>query len=225
MVLQAPERWILDDASAPAWRGRQGGSPSPAAAVVAAPVITWPVALEAHDGRRISLGPALGEGGDDVEALLARLIGPRPAIEATNLAALATSTPLGPEALPVDVVTVAEGVSAAGEVDSRWLAALDARRSTPRQALIDAGREVELEAGLHVTMLLATERLSPSEDGGLDERIASGAQLWLLGGAVAWTLLAATANPFRPWAELVTAGVWPIGPSRGRLVVAAMEGG
>ncbi len=60
-------------------------------------------------------------------------------------------------------------------------------------------------------------------DADVDAHIASGAQLWLLGAAVAWALAAGgTDHPFAPWAELVTAGLWPVGPSCGQLVVAVV---
>lgn len=91
---------------------------------------------------------------------------------------------------------------------------------SPRRALVSAGREVELEAALHVTMLLATDRLDPDDDEDIPAHVASGAQLWLLGGAVASCLFANGIDAFASWAELVARGWWPIGPSRGRLVVA-----
>jgi hypothetical protein len=86
-------------------------------------------------------------------------------------------------------------------------------------ALVAAGRQVEAEAALHVTLLLATERLDPVDEGDVDAHVASGAQLWLLAGAVLSALSGIEPDPFQPWATLVTAGWWPIGPSDRRLVV------
>ncbi len=153
--------------------------------------------------------------------MLTRLLAPGSAADDLDIGALAGDTPLGPVALPLALVPLADGVERSASVDPDWLAALDARRSAPRPALVQAGREVHLEAALHVTMLLATERLAPVGIDDVDERVASGAQLWLLGGAVAWALLGRAVNPFAAWVELVTAGLWPIGPIRGRLVVVA----
>jgi transglutaminase-like putative cysteine protease len=67
-----------------------------------------------------------------------------------------------------------------------------------------------------VALLAATGRL----DAGVDARVASGARLWLLAGAVA-SALAGPPDPFHAWGRLVAAGWWPVGPSRGRLVMSA----
>ncbi len=196
-------------------------SSSPAAALTAAPSLCWPVTLGADDGWQMGLAEALGPGGAAVEALLTRLLGPSPAIGDLDVATLAAGTPLGPAPAPLALVPLPEGVEQCKRVDPAWWADVDACRSAPRTALLRAGREVELEAALHVAMLLATEHLAPADDDAVDERVASGAQLWLLGGAVAWALLSEEVNPFASWAELVATGLWPVGPCQGRLVVAS----
>ena len=99
---------------------------------------------------------------------------------------------------------------------------VEARREVPRAVLESHGRSLELEAALNLAMLLGTERLVGTAGvGGDDEaaRVASGARLWLLGGAVAWALLDDPDDPFAAWGELVTGGLWPVGPVDGRLVV------
>ncbi|HEV2766767.1 MAG TPA: hypothetical protein VGV63_03535 [Acidimicrobiales bacterium] len=199
-----------------------GGAASPAGALAAAPVVTWPPAVLSAGGRRRRLGAALGAGGDAVEQLLDRLVA-RPSATALDVASLATATPTGPADLPLSVVGLAEGVARSAGVDPSWLAAVDQRRAAARPLLVAAGRSEELEAALHVAMLVATEVLDPVADADVDAHIASGAQLWLLGAAVAWALAAGgTDHPFAPWAELVSAGLWPVGPSCGQLVVAVV---
>lgn len=205
--------------------GRVPSSPgalSAAAALAAAPVISWPPAVVSAGGRRRSLGAALGAGGDAVEQLLDRLVA-RPRATAVDVASLATATPTGRVDLPLSVVGLAEGVERSAGVDPSWLAAVDERRAAARPPLVAAGRSDELEAALHVAMLVATDVLDPAADADVDAHVASGAQLWLLGAAVAWALAAGgTDHPFAPWAELVTAGLWPVGPSSGQLVVAVV---
>ncbi len=222
--IERPPRWHAVDPSGPDLAGGcapSSGPSSAAAALAAAPALSWPIALRADDGSHVGLAGALGPGGDGVEAMLTRLLAPASAADDLDIGALAADTPLGPVTLPLALVPLADGVERSASVDPEWLAALDARRSAPRPALVHAGREVHLEAALHVTMLLATERLAPVGIDDVDERVASGAQLWLLAGAVAWALLGRAVNPFAAWVELVTAGLWPIGPIRGHLVVVA----
>jgi hypothetical protein len=200
------------------------GAPSPAAALASAPVISWPPAAVAPGGRRCSLAQALGPGGDAVERLLQRLVAGPGASAEVDVASLAAATPTGRLDLPLAVVDPTEGVEHSADVDPAWLAAVDRRRAAARPPLLAAGRADELEAALHVAMLVATEVLDPPGAGDIDAHVASGAQLWLLGGAVAWSLAGGgrARNPFGPWAELVTAGWWPVGPSRGELVVAVV---
>lgn len=204
------------------------GTPSPAAALASAPVITWPPAVVAPGARRRSLAQALGPGGDAVERLLQRLVAGPGASPEVDVASLAAAAPTGPLDLPLAVVGLAEGARCSAGVDPGWLAAVDRRRAAARPPLLAAGRADQLEAALHVAMLVATEVLDPPGAGDVDAHVASGAQLWLLGGAVAWSLAGAGGagghgrNPFGPWAELVTAGWWPVGPSRGELVVAVV---
>lgn len=196
-----------------------GGLASAAAALAAAPVATWPMVVAGPDGLRMDLAAALGPGGERVQELLGRLSARPSAPAGADLARLATATPAGLVDLPVELVALADGVEASAGVDRGWLATVDARRAEPRDALAAVGRGPDLEAALNVAMLLATDRFGvPEED--VAARIASGAQLWLLGGAVAWALVA-DAGPFAPWAELVACNLWPIGPTGGRLVVAA----
>jgi len=88
---------------------------------------------------------------------------------------------------------------------------------------VAAGRGLALEAALHVAVLVATEPLDGGDAGpgpGADRRIMSGNVLWLLGGAVANAMAAEGFDPFAAWAELLACGLWPVGPSGGRLVVA-----
>ena len=139
--------------------------------------------------------------------------------QGVDVEALARATPAGLVDLPVAVVDLREGVEAADRVDPEWLAAVDRRRAECRATVVAAGREEELEAALHAVMLVATERLDPPDDADVDQHVASGARLWLLAGAVASALSGPDPDPFAAWADLVTAGWWPIGPSDGRLVV------
>lgn len=197
------------------------GATSPAAALACAPVVAWPLQVVADDGRRIGLAGALGSGGVAIERLLDDLWTGPAGKRSASVAALASATPAGPVDLPLAVVSVAEGVEWSAVVDAGWFDEVDRCRSAPRSGLLAAGRGVELEAALHVTMLLATEALDPADDTDVDAHVASGAQLWLLAGAVTWALAGTASNPFGPWSELVAAGLWPIGPSGGRLVVSA----
>ena len=179
--------------------------------------------MVADDGRRLGLGQALGPGGDGVEALLSGFGGlaDHDGLGAADVEALARVTPAGPVDLPVSVVPLPAGVEAAGCVDREWLAAVDDRRAAPRRALAAAGRGEEMEAALHVAMLVATERLDPPDDADVDAHVASGALLWLLAGAVVSALAGARPDPFSGWGRLVVAGWWPVGPSGSRLVVSA----
>lgn len=196
------------------------GHQSPAGALAAAPVPTWPLSVVGDDGRRVSFAAVVGSGGRAVGALLDRL-----AVGAgggtVDVGRLARVTPAGRVDVPVDVVPVAGGaaVAAAASVDRSWLAAVDHRRAAARHALVAAGRGDELEAALHVALLLATERFDPADDADVDAHVASGARLWLLAGAVASAL--AGSDAFAAWGRLVTAGWWPVGPVGGRLVVGA----
>lgn len=175
----------------------------------------WPLAVVGDDGRHLSVAEALGAGGDRVVDLLDALIRD----ETVDMGALARTTPLGPSSLPLAAVTLRAAVDAADRMDPEWLAEVERRRAGCRRAVVAAGREEALEAALHVVMLVATERLDPSDDGDVDQHVASGAQLWLLAGAVASALSPARPDPFAAWADLVVAGWWPVGPSDGRLVM------
>ena len=194
------------------------GWPSPVTALAAAPVAAWPVSVVDGAGARLGLARVLGTGGDGVERLLGALAAREP-IDDRAVDALARSTPAGPVRLPVARVSMPDAVTAAAVVDGPWLAAIDRLRSSCREALVAAGRSGELEAALHVAMLLATEWLDPADDEDTDAHVASGARLWLVTGAVASALAAADPDPFVAWAGLVAAGWWPVGPSGGRLVV------
>jgi len=201
-----------------------GGWPSPAAALAAAPVAAWPIGIVGDGGRCLSLARALGPGGDRVEGLLDALAGRRDpdalaGTSAVDVEALARATPAGTVSLPLEVVGLRAGVEAAAGVDRAWLAAVDRGRAAPRQAMVEGGREAEMEAALHVAMLLATERLDPADDAEVDAHIASGARLWLLAGAVVSALAGVVPDPFEGWARLIVAGWWPVGPSGSRLVV------
>ncbi|HTJ76197.1 MAG TPA: hypothetical protein VL337_12640 [Acidimicrobiales bacterium] len=208
---------------------RPPGQPSPAAALAAAPVASWPVAVvDGDDDRRLGLAAALGPGGDRVEALFDALnVGSQAAspqiagLEAADVAALARATPAGVVDLPLAIVDREGAVAAAARVDPAWLAAVDRQRAAGRQAVLAAGREGQLEAALHLGVLLATERFDPADDTDVDAHICSGARLWLLTGAVAAAMSGADPDPFAPWAQLVVTGWWPVGPSGGRLVVGA----
>lgn len=192
-----------------------GARGSPAAALAAAPAAPRPVAVRGDDGSRLSVGQALGAGGDRVADLIDALF----RNDTVDVEPLARSTPAGPSTLPVVAVTLRAAVAASDRVDRAWLAEVDRRRAECRRAVVDAGREEALEAALHVTMLVATELFDPRDDGDVDEHVASGARLWLLAGAVASALSGAEPDPFAGWAALLAAGWWPVGPSDGRLVV------
>jgi hypothetical protein len=200
----------------PAGRGWR----TPAAALAGAPVAAWPLRVVHEDGRHLPVGEALGPGGDRVERLLEALAAEPNGLE---VATLAQTTPVGTVDLPVAVLALPDAVEASALVDPAWLASVDRARAAPRQALLAAGRDQEVEAALHLTLLLATERLDPADDADVDAHIASGAQLWLLAGAVVSALAGAAPDPFWAWARLVVAGWWPVGPSGDHLVVAATE--
>lgn len=205
---------------APRWPGHA----APAAALAAAPVVRWPVAVVGDDGRRLPLGAALGPAGDRVQRLLDGLAAagrPAPAAGRMDVAALARRTPAGALDLPVDVVGAAEAARAAGRVDRAWLARVEEVRGGLRRRARAAGREAELEAAVHVAVLLATEWLDPPGDADVDGHVRSGALLWLVAGAVAAAVAGAEPDPFEAWMGLVAAGWWPVGPSDGRLVLAA----
>lgn len=193
------------------------GAPSPAAALATVPVAAWPLTAVTSEGRPVDVAEALGPGGPRVTELLHRLAGATAPPADLAVGALLRATPTGPVDLPVAVVDLEDGVRAAGAVDRAWMAAVEERRSAPRPLLAGQGREMELEAALNLTMLSATEALD-GEDVGVGDRVASGARLWLLGAAVGWALLGGD-DPFAPWAELVSFGLWPIGPAGGRLVL------
>ena len=192
------------------------GAPSPAAALARVPVARWPLTLTAG-GATIAVADALGPGGARVELLLDRLGAAPPPPDAPALAALARATPAGPLDLPVAAVGLAAGVGAAGAVDRAWMDVVEARREAPRRVLAGRGRSAELEAALNLGMLIGTDALTGTA--GEAARMASGARLWLLAGAVAWALLAGPDDPFAAWGDLVSWGLWPIGPVDGRLVV------
>jgi hypothetical protein len=157
-----------------------------------------------------------------VEVLLAALAGGAPPVRSAAVAALARLTPAGPVELAPALVTLPDAVAAATDVDAVWLAAVDRSRHDARAAVVVSGRESALEAALHVAILSGTERLDPADDADADAHVASGACLWLLTGAVASAMSGAVPDPFAPWARLITGGWWPVGPSGGRLVVAAL---
>lgn len=218
-------RWHAVDASgfdlASGAAPKPPGATSPAAALASAPEVIWPLQVVADDGRRVGLAEALGSGGAAVENLLGDLRRRPSGLPVDDVASHASATPAGPVGLPLAMVPLTEGVERSAMVDATWFEKVDRRRAAPRTALVASGRGAELEAALHVTMLLATEILDPADDTDVEAHVASGAQLWLLAGAVAWALAGTGANPFGPWSELVAAGLWPIGPSGGQLVVSA----
>ena len=195
------------------------GAPSAAAALAAVPIATWPVIALSSRGRAVSLAEAVGPGGERVAELLDRLARRPPPPADLPVEELARRTPAGWVDLPVAVVGRDGAVGVADAVDPAWMAAVERRRSAPRSAVLAAGRTVELEAALNLAMLVGTD---PVEDDGhqVEARTASGARLWLLGGAVA-SALAGGDDPFGAWAELVSYGLWPVGPARGRVVVGA----
>ncbi|MGI8807432.1 MAG: hypothetical protein ACR2KK_06260 [Acidimicrobiales bacterium] len=178
----------------------------------------WPLSVVAGDGRRLSLAQVLGPGGERVQALLDALAEANPVVDVDGLI---RTTPAGRVDLPVTRVALAEGAEASGRVDRQWLAVLDRRRSVSRLALEATGRREEMEAALHVALLVATERLDPDDDTDVDAHIASGARLWLVAGAVVSALSDIEPDPFEAWARLIGAGWWPVGPSGGRLVLSA----
>ena len=150
---------------------------------------------------------------------LERLLEALDAAPAVDVERLARATPAATVTLPLAVVALPDGVAAAARVDRAWLDEIDRRRSASRHALVTAGREAEMEAALRTTIVRATERFDPADDTDVDAHVASGARLWLLTGAVVSALTGVDPDPFEPWARLVTAGWWPVGPSDGRLVV------
>lgn len=203
-------------------RGR--GWPSPATALAAVPVAVWPLQVVDDGGRYLTPARALAGGGDRVEAMLDALAGlGRPPREPLDVEALVRATPAGAVDLPLTTLSCAAAVEAAAHVDPVWLGQVDGRRAELRRAVVAAGRAAQLEAALHLTMLVATERLDPDDDEDVDSHIASGACLWLLAGAAASALAGAEPDPFAAWAALVAAGWWPVGPSGPSLVVSALD--
>ena len=195
------------------------GAPSAAAALADVPIATWPLAAASSGGTRVTVAHSLGAGGRRVAALLDRLARRPPPPASLSVDDLLRRTPAGRVDMPVVVVSPDRAVSVADEVDPAWMAVVERRRSAPRAGLVSGGRGVALEAALNLAMLLGTE---PFDDDGpqLDARVASGARLWLLGGAVAGAL-AGGDDAFAPWAELVSFGFWPVGPVLDRLVLGA----
>lgn len=191
--------------------------PTPAAALSATAVPSWPLSVESEDGRRLTFADAVGAGGLRVQSLLSA---PGGAI-AGDVETLVRTTPAGFIDLPVERVALAAGVAAAGRVDPLWLARVDDRRAESRAAV--AGRAEEVEAALHVTLLLAADRFDPDDDTDVDAHVASGARLWLMAGAVVSALSGADPDPFEAWGRLVACGWWPVGPSGGRLVLSASQ--
>ncbi|MGI9032734.1 MAG: hypothetical protein ACR2HY_03420 [Acidimicrobiales bacterium] len=214
---------------------RPPGAPTPAAALAAVPVATWPLYTVAADGPVVEVADALGPGGSRVVQILARLVeadGLPPGLRGPNAMAglplthLVRATPAGTVALPVVALPVEEAAQAAADVDPAWMGRMEERRLEPRARLRAAGRETELEAALNLAMLLGTDDVDEAT-GDESSRVASGACLWLLGAAVAWALATAHSgeDPFAAWAELVSHGFWPLGPSGPRLVVCLPGGG
>jgi hypothetical protein len=182
--------------------------------------MTWPISVVAADHASCAVGEALGPGGNEVERMLDKLWRFRHERLDADVGDAARATPAGYVDLPLALVSLKEAVDASAALDRGWVAGVDRLRSSPRSELLESGRGPQLEAALHVTMLLATEILDPDDDTDVAAHVMSGARLWLLTAAVTWALTATTPNPFSPWAELITAGLWPIGPCEGRLVVA-----
>ena len=223
--------WHVVDAEGldPATGRRPGGvgAPSPAAALAAVPVPAWPVVtVTAGDvplgdrtlnGRTVGVAEALGRGGRRIVELLDRLTGRAAPPAGLPVDVLLRSTPGGRVDLPLVVVDRDGALAAVQGVDREWMAIVEERRAAPRSLLAEQGRQLELEAALNLAMLLATEAVDAGDDE-VAARTASGARLWLLGGAVGWALLGGE-DPFAAWAELVSFGLWPIGPAGGRLVV------
>jgi hypothetical protein len=150
---------------------------------------------------------------------LERLLEALDASPPVDIEPLVRTTPAATVTLPLAVVALPDGVAAAASVDRAWLGEVDRRRAALRHALVAAGRGAEMEAALETTMVRATERFDPADDDDVDAHVASGARLWLLTGAVVSALTGVDPDPFEPWARLVTAGWWPVGPSDGLLVV------
>ena len=196
------------------------GAASAAAALATAPVMTWPISVVAADHATWAVGEALGPGGNEVERMLDKLWRFRHERLDVDMGDAARATPVGDVDLPLAQVSLQEAVDASAGLDRRWVADVNRLRSSPRSELLESGRGPQLEAALHVTMLLATEILDPDDDTDVAAHVTSGAQLWLLTAAVPWALAGTTPNPFSPWAELITSGLWPVGPCHGRLVVA-----
>lgn len=194
------------------------GAPSAAAALASAPVVTWPVVAASSDGRTLSVAEALGRGGGRVAVLLERLASDASPPGDLAVDGLTRATPAGDVDLPVTAAGLAEAVRAADEVDQDWMAEVERRRPVPRSMLGVAGRTAQLEAALNLAMLLGTGPV-PDHDGDGDARVASGARLWLLGAGVSWALTERGDDPFAAWTELVSYGIWPVGPASGRLVV------
>lgn len=169
------------------------------------------------DGPTLSVGEALGPGGARIATLLHRLASEAAPPAALGVEELTRETPAGQVDLPVAVVGLAEAVRAVDAVDPKWMAIVDERRSLPRAALAEGGRTTELEAALNLAMLLGTRPVNDAGDRG--PRVASGARLWLLGAGVSWALSEVAVDPFAAWTELVSYGIWPVGPADGRLVV------
>lgn len=220
----APRSWWAVDVYgrdlATGGRPASPGADSPAAALAAAPVVSWPMSASADDNASCGLGEALGPGGSEVERMLDRLWRYQRGPLDADLPRGAEATPAGTVTLPLALVSLTEAIEVSAGLDQEWAARLEALRSLPRHQLLETGRGIQMEAALHVTMLLATECLDPTDDADVAAHMRSGAQLWLLTAAVVWALAGATPNPFSSWAELITSGLWPIGPCNGRLIVA-----
>jgi hypothetical protein len=193
------------------------GAPSAPAALAAVPIASWPLVTVSSGGRTLGLAEVLGPGGERVTELVDRLARRAPPPPGLPVDQLARRTPAGTVDLPIAVAGLADAVGVADEVDPAWIAVVDERRSASRAGLVAGGRGVELEAALNLAMLLGTDGVD-GDRRALEARVASGARLWLLGGAVAWAL-AGGDDPFGAWAELVSFGFWPVGPVRGRLVL------
>lgn len=198
------------------------GKATAAAALAAAPVLTWPVAVACDDGRRMGMAAALGPGGPRVQSMLEAVAGSsdRQPVGDLDVEALARATPAGTVDLPLRIVEVGAAVEASAHAEADWAAAVERERLAAHHVLKVQDRVEDMEAALHLTMLLATERLDPADDTDMDAHIASGAQLWLLTGAVVSALAGTVPDRFAPWARLVAHRWWPVGPSAGHLVVA-----
>jgi hypothetical protein len=193
------------------------GAASALEALTAAPVASWPLAA-VRGRRRLRLATVLGRGGRTVERLIDALAGRARQPLTADLAVLAASTPGGHVDLPLALVDPAEGARAAAGVDPLWLARLAAGRSAARGLLVSTGRSDELEAALHVALLVA-DGLQGHGEHDMAGRVVAGQRFWVLSGAIAWALTGRTRHPFRAWTSLLAGGFWPVGPSHGRLVV------